>query len=420
MALSRRQLLQLGGVAAAGAALPRTANAEQALPEAVRDLRVEGDDPEPIGLEERRARLRRAQALMAESGLDAVVMASGSSLRYFTGARWGLSERFFGAVLTREGEPAWVTPAFEKQRGLEQIRIGEDVRAWEEHESPYALVAGILRDRGVGAGKIGIEETMPFVFASGIGDAAPASKLGSATPVTAGCRMIKDEHELALMRRAGQKTMAAHRAVFQSLKPGMSQAEVSGLSRAAHARLGMDGGALVLFGKDAAFPHGTTAPQPLKEGDVVLIDGGGRLLDYASDITRTGVFGAPPSDRQRRVWDVVREAQKAAFEAARPGAECQAVDAAARKVVDAAGFGPDYAHLTHRVGHGIGMDGHEWTYLVRGNTTKLRPGMCFSDEPGIYIYGEMGIRHEDIIHITEDGAANMTRWSGSPEDPAVV
>jgi Xaa-Pro dipeptidase len=420
MDLSRRELLGIGGAAAVGAALPATALAADALPEPILALRVEGEDPEPITLDERRARLRRAQALMAEHGLDAVVMAPGTSLLYFTGARWGISERLFGAVLTREGDPAWVTPAFEKHRALEQIRLGGDVRGWEEHESPYALVAGILRDRGVGAGRIGIEETMPFVFASGIGDAAPAAALGSATPVTAGCRMIKDAHELALMRRAGQKTVAAHRAVFQSLKPGMTQDEVAGLSRAAHERLGMRGGALVLFGKDAAFPHGTTAPEPLKEGDVVLIDGGGRLLDYASDITRTAVYGADPTDRQRRVWDVVREAQQAAFEAARPGAECQAVDAAARRVIDAAGFGPGYAHLTHRVGHGIGMDGHEWTYLVRGNTTRLRPGMCFSDEPGIYLYGEMGIRHEDIIHITEDGAANMTKWSGSPQDPAVL
>jgi Xaa-Pro dipeptidase len=182
----------------------------------------------------------------------------------------------------------------------------------------------------------------------------------------------------------------------------------------------MTGGALVLFGADAAFPHGTAKPQPLKAGDVVLIDGGGRLHGYASDITRTGVFGAPPGDRQRRVWELVRRAQEAAMKAARPGAECQSVDAAARKVIEDGGFGPDYRYFTHRLGHGIGMEGHEWTYLVRGNTTRLRPGMCFSNEPGVYVYGEMGIRHEDIIFIDEDGAQNMTRWSGSPEDPAVV
>ena len=173
----------------------------------------------------------------------------------------------------------------------------------------------------------------------------------------------------------------------------------------------------MLFGPDAAFPHGTTQPRPLRRGDVVLIDGGGRLHGYASDITRTGVFGAPPTDRQRKIWDVVRRAQQAAFEAARPGAEAQAVDAAARRVVEDAGFGPGYRFFTHRVGHGIGMDGHEWTYLVKGNRTALRPGMTFSDEPGIYIPGELGVRHEDIIVITDSGAENLTRWSGSPGRP---
>ena len=185
-------------------------------------------------------------------------------------------------------------------------------------------------------------------------------------------------------------------------------------------RQGMEGGALVLFGADAAFPHGTTRPQPLRRGQVVLIDGGGRLFGYASDITRTGVFGAAATTRQRRVWNVARRAQEAAFAAARPGVEAQVVDAAARRVVDDAGFGPEYRLFTHRVGHGIGMDGHEWTYLVRGNRTLLRPGMCFSDEPGLYIPGELGVRHEDIIFITESGAENMTKWTGTPEEPAVV
>ena len=419
MTLSRRHWFQVSGAAAVGVALPGPSIAEPAdLPAAIAALEAEPDLPS-ISLAERRARIARAQRLMAESGLDAVVIASGTSLLYFTGARWGLSERFFGLVLTRDGAPAWVTPAFEKQRAEEQIQFGEDIRAWEEHESPHALIASILADRNVKAGEIGIEETMPFAFAAGVGEAVPAAEVVLATPVTAGCRMIKDEHELALMRRGCQNTVRAHRAVFESLKEGMTQAEVAGLSTAAHESLGMRGGALVLFGKDAAFPHGTTQPEPLRPGDIVLIDGGGRYQDYASDITRTGVFGAPPNDRQRKVWGVVREAQRAAFDAARPGVECQAVDAAARKVLDGAGFGPGYSYLTHRVGHGIGMDGHEWTYLVKGNRTKLRPGMCFSDEPGIYIYGEMGIRHEDIITITDDGAANMTAWSGSPERPAV-
>jgi Xaa-Pro dipeptidase len=424
MTLSRRELLHLSIATAAGALAPRLSRAQSPsppgeVPAAIDALRPLLDGVTPISLDEHRARIARAQALLRGEGLDAMVLASGSGLEYFTGAEWGLSERFFGAVITREGDPAWVTPAFEKARGLEQIQIGTDVRAWEEHESPSALVAAILRDRKA-TSRVGIEETMPFTFANEIGAALPSARLVSATPVTAGCRVIKDAHELALMRRANEITMRAHRAVFQSLREGMTQSQVSALSAQAHRKLGMSGGALVLFGPDAAYPHGTTHPRPLRRGDVVLIDGGGRLHGYASDITRTGVFDAPPTERQRTVWDVVRRAQQAAFETAKPGVEAQAVDAAARRVVEEAGFGPDYKYFTHRVGHGIGMDGHEWTYFVRGNTTKLRPGMCFSDEPGIYIPGEMGIRHEDCIFITETGAECFTKWTGSPEEPAVV
>ena len=424
MTLSRRELVHLSLASAAGALVPRTSAAQSPAPAgdtppAIDALRPLTDGVTPITLDEHRKRLARAQALMRGENLDAIVLASGSGLDYFTGAEWGLSERFFGAVITREGDPAWVTPAFEKARALEQIQIGTDVRAWEEHESPSALVASILRERGA-TGRVGIEEMMPFTFANEIGAALPSARLLSATPVTAGCRVVKDAHELALMRRANEITMAAHRAVFQSLREGMTQSQVSALSAQAHRKLGMPGGALVLFGPDADFPHGTTLPRPLRRGDVVLIDGGGRLHGYASDITRTGVFGAPPTERQRKVWDIVRRAQQAAFDTAKPGVEAQAVDAAARRVVEEAGFGPDYKYFTHRVGHGIGMDGHEWTYFVRGNTTKLRPGMCFSDEPGIYIPGEMGIRHEDIMTVTGDGADVLEKWSGTPEEPAVV
>jgi Xaa-Pro dipeptidase len=419
MALTRRAVLKASGVVAIGSVAVAAAPAEE-LPPSIAALEPMTAGIEPIGLEEHRARIGRAQRLLAESGLDALVVGPSTSLSYFTGVRWDISERFLGMVLTREGDPAWVTPAFEKARAQEQIRIGSDVRAWEEHESPYALVAGILEERKAAAGSVGLEETLPYAFVDGIAKAAPAARLSSGTPVTAGCRMIKDAHEVALMKRACDITLRAHRAVFASLKEGMTQGQVSRLSQEAHARLGMDGGALVLFGPDAAFPHGTAHPRPLKAGDVVLIDGGGRLHGYASDITRSGVFGARPTDRQRRVWDVVRRAQDAAFKAARPGVECQAVDAAARAVVEQAGFGSDYRALTHRLGHGIGMDGHEWTYFVRGNTTPIRAGMCFTDEPGIYIPGEMGIRHEDVLVIREAGAENMTPWTGSPEDPAVV
>jgi Xaa-Pro dipeptidase len=419
-AVSRRDLLQLTGAAALGAASSAESAAAD-VPAPIAALLPMTEGVAPITLGERQGRLGRARKLMVEAGLDAVVMAGGTSLEYFTGARWRNSERLFGLVLTREGEPAWVTPAFEKRRALEQISLGTDVRAWEEHESPYALVASILKDRGVQAGRIGVEETVPFTFAHEIGLAAPAARLASATPVTAGCRMIKDAHEIDLMRRACEITVRAHRAVFASLVPGMAQSEAAALCREAHRRLGVEGGALVLFGADAAFPHGTTEPRPLQAGDVVLIDGGGKLHGYESDITRTMVFGAVPTLRQRTIWNVVRRAQEAAFKAMRPGVECQDVDRAARAVIEEAGFGRDYERFTHRVGHGIGMDGHEWTYLVRGNKTPLRPGMCFSDEPGIYIPGEIGVRHEDIVAVTETGCENLApKWSGTPEEPAVI
>lgn len=424
---SRRGFFRTSGSAAVGAAwlgiTGGTAEAqlpEGPLPAPIAALKPMTAGVSPISLEERQARLANAQRLLRETGLQALIMASGTSLNYFTGARWGLSERFFGCVITRESDPAWVTPAFEKQRALEQVTIGGDVRTWEEHESPSALVASILKDRGFISGKIGIEETMPFTFADAVGQAVPAAQIVNGTEVTAGCRMIKDAHEIALMRRANEITVAAHRAVFASLREGMTQDEVGRLSAMAHQRLGVNGGSLVLFGKDAAYPHGTTNPLPLQAGDAVLLDGGGRLHGYSSDITRTGIFGAKPTERQRLVWDTVRKAQDAAFTAAKPGAECQTVDGAARKVISDAGFGKDYEMFSHRVGHGIGMDGHEWPYLVRGNATRLQPGMCFSDEPGIYIYDEIGVRHEDIIFIAEEGAENMTKWSGSPEEPAIV
>jgi Xaa-Pro dipeptidase len=419
MPMSRRKALELSLVGSLGAALPG-APREAELPPPIAKLKPMIGGVSPVTLEEHKGRLARAKSLMAQEGLDAMVMAPGSSLAYFTGARWGLSERFFGMVLTREGDPAWVTPAFEGSRAAAQIRIGSDVRAWEEHESPYALVASILRDRNAAGGCVGVEEAMPFVFADGIGRANPAARLVSATGVTAGCRMIKDSHECALIRRACEVTLHAHRATFASLEEGMTQEQVSALWARAHERLGLVGETLVLFGADAAFPHGTTTPRPLRAGDFVLLDGGGSLHGYWSDITRTGVFGRDPTPRQRTVWTVVRKAQEAARRAARPGVECQAVDAAARAVIEAAGFGAGYRGLTHRLGHGIGMDGHEWTYLVPGNTTLLRPGMCFSNEPGIYLPGELGVRLEDIMVMTEAGAEGMTPWSGTPEDPAVV
>jgi Xaa-Pro dipeptidase len=425
--LSRRRALQLSGGVGAFLVAGRSPDAEAQpspvddLPATIRALQPATEGVSPITVDEHRGRLARAQRLLAEAGLDAMVVGPGSSLAYFTGAEWGLSERFLGIVLGRSGDPVWITPAFEKDRALEKVRLGTDVRAWTEDESPYALVAQALAERGAATGRVGIEEAMPFAFSDGIAQALPAARLSSATPVTAGCRMTKDAHELALMRRACALTLAAYRAVFASLTEGLTVAQVSGWVAAAHRRLGVRGGALVLFGPDAAFPHGTSKPRALARGDVVLIDGGCRVHGYESDITRTAVFGAPPTDRQRRVWDLVRKAQAAAFEAARPGVECQEVDAAARRVIEDGGFGPGYRYFTHRLGHGIGLDGHEQPYVVRGDRTKLAAGMTFTDEPGIYIAGELGIRHEDTVAVTESGCENLgPKWSGTPEEPAVV
>jgi len=345
-----------------------------------------------------------------------VLLTGGTTMQYFTGTQWGLSERMFAVVFPAKGELAWVTPAFEKGRALEQIKFGKDVRTWEEDESPYQLVASILKDRGVATGKLGVEETVRFVFSDGVAKAAPALKITSADPVTARCRRVKSAHEIELMRLANHITMKSFELASKSLREGMTQNEFGGKISAAHQQMGTRGGALVLFGQDSAFPHGTIAPQKLKSGEVVLMDGGCSVEGYASDITRTTVFGKP-SDKQRRIWDIVKQAQAAALKAARPGAACEDVDAAARKVIVDAGYGPGYKFFTHRLGHGIGMEGHEWTYLVRGNKTKLEPGMSFSNEPGIYIPGEFGIRHEDIMVITESGAELLTGQPPSIENP---
>ncbi len=371
----------------------------------------------PITHAEYFQRQQNAQRYMREAGLDAIVLTGGSSLRYFTGAQWSISERLFALVLPANGELGWVAPAFEKDRALEQIQFGTDVRTWQEDESPYELVAAILKDRGLRSGRLGIEETVQFRFSDGIAKAAPAVRFTSADPVTARCRGIKSLHEVELMRLANRITLKSYEMALQSLKEGITHLELATKIAEAHRQLGATHGfALVLFAKDAAQPHGTMAPQKLREGDIILIDGGCSIEGYESDVTRTTIFGKP-TDQQKRVWGIVKRAQTAALNAARPGVACENVDAAARKVIEDAGFGPGYKYFTHRAGHGIGLEGHEWTYLVRGNKTKLDPGMTFSDEPGIYIPGEFGIRIEDIMLITDNGAELLTGPATSIEQP---
>jgi Xaa-Pro dipeptidase len=303
-------------------------------------------------------------------------------------------------------------------RARELIRFGADIRTWEEDESPYKLVAQIFKDRGVRTGRIGMEERVRFFLFDGIRNEARNLEYVSADPVTAGCRMIKSPTEIALMQRANDITIAAFRAAAATLNEGMTQYEFGANVSAAFRALGSSGSALIGFGKYTAFPHGSVQPQQLKEGDVVLMDGGCGVEGYQSDITRTFVFGKP-TVRQTEIWNLERKAQDAALAAAKVGATCESVDAAARKVITDAGFGPDYKipGLPHRTGHGIGLDGHEWTNFVRGNKTRLQPGMCFSDEPMIAIYGEFGVRLEDCLYITDDGPKMFTKQSISIDQP---
>lgn len=376
-------------------------------------------DVKPITDDERLGRIEKARRLMTEHGIAAMFLEPGSSMFYYTGVRWGLSERPFGVVIPARGELAYVTPGFEEQRARELIKFSTDVRVWQEDESPYRLIAQILRDRGIATGRVGIEERVRFFIVDGIRAEAPQLEYALATPVTAGCRMFKSPAEIALMQKANDITIEAYRATFPTLREGMTQAEMSGAIAAAIRRLGgASDGALVLFGVSSAFPHGTTKPGTLKEGDTVLVDGGCTVEGYASDITRTTVLGKP-TQRQRDVWELERRAQDAAFAAARVGATCESVDAAARKVITDAGFGPGYRvpGLPHRTGHGIGLDGHEWTNFVRGNVTPIQPGMCFSDEPTIVIYGEFGTRLEDCLYIAEDGAHFFTEQSPAIDRP---
>ncbi len=403
-----------------GATVPDTLWCEQ-LPPAIATLKPMRDGVVPISVNERRTRLEKARRLMAEQRMDALVLTGGTSMEYFTGIKWGLSERLLAAVIPVRGSAFLVTPKFEEERALEQATegpLGSDaqVYAWEEDEDPYALVAKGLRDRGFMSATIGAEETVRFMFSDGIHKAYPSGTVVSGTPITAGCRMTKDAHELALMRFASAVTLKAYEATWQSMRDGMTQADVQELIRLAHKQLGWVGGASAQVGQYSALPHGSAKPQVIREGEIVLIDGGCNVEGYVSDISRTFVLGKA-TQRMKDVFAIELEAQTVALAAAKPGAPCEAVDAAARAVIEKAGFGPGYKYFTHRVGHGMGMDGHEWPYLVKGNTLPLAPGMTFSDEPGIYLPGEFGVRLEDDMVITDTGAELFTPQSRSLETP---
>ncbi|HXE78355.1 MAG TPA: Xaa-Pro peptidase family protein [Rhodanobacter sp.] len=421
---SRRRFLQASAVGAAavpammlgGTALAAQETAQPKLPPSIMALQPVTSKIVPITDDERRARLAKAQRLMAENKMDAVFVDGGTTINYFTGMRFGNSERLMGMVLPKSGDPVYITPAFEEARAHEQIKFGHDVRTWQEHEDPYRLVAQVMAEQHASTGTLGIEERVPFFRSAGIGAALPQARLVVATPVTAGCRAIKSPAELALMQIACDATLSVYHAVWAGLQPGMTQQHVSAWVDAAYKRLGVRGFASVNVGEFTAQPHGSIVPQHIVEGTPVMLDDGCYVEGYLSDLTRTFTLGKP-SDKMRKVFDIVRDAQTAALKAARPGAAMESVDAAARKVVVDAGYGPDYKYFSHRLGHGIGMDMHEWYYLVRGNKRQMQRNMTFSDEPGIYIAGEFGVRLEDDMHITEDGARWFTPQSPSLEHP---
>jgi Xaa-Pro dipeptidase len=381
-------------------------------------LRPMTDDVVPISDAERLQRMEKARRLMAENRISALFIEPGATLSYFTGVRWGNSERMFAFILPAKGEPAFVCPAFEDQRAFEVIKFTKDVRLWQEDENPGAHVAQVLRDRAVATGRLGVDGRVRYFLTELIRKAAPSTEITIADAVTVGCRSIKSSAELALMQKANDITIAAFKAAFAEMKEGMTQAEFGRNVAAAFKALGVDSGGTPQFGKYTAFPHGSREPQRLKEGDVVLLDSGCSIEGYQSDITRTTVFGKP-TDRQRQVWELEQRAQLAALNTAKVGVACEDLDAAARKVIVDAGFGPGYKvpGLPHRTGHGIGMEGHEAPNLVRGEKTKLAPGMCFSDEPTIVIYGEFGIRLEDCWYMTEDGPKTFTKLSPAIDRP---
>ena len=408
--LNRRQLLRSAAAVSALAPIPTLAQEKRdgSLPASFDGLKPLGSRVKPITSDEYQARIDRVQRLLVQQKpqIDALFVAPGTSLYYLTGVHWWPSERLLGLLIPQKGEPLVLCPAFEEARFREQLRIPAEVRVWQEDESPSKLAASALADRGVRTGRIGVEEATMFTFYDHLRQVAPGLEFTSADPVTITCRSVKSTHELELLRLACEATCDVYRAVFASLKEGMSQSDVSALVEAGYAKMGLRGDAMVLFGTAAALPHGTTKPQTLREGDVVLIDDGCKVEGYCSDVTRTGVFGKP-SEKTQHAFEIVRKAQDAALDAARKGKLSGTVDDAARGVITAAGYGPDYKFFTHRLGHGIGLDGHEHPYLVRGSKTALMPGMTFSNEPGIYIPGEFGVRCEDVMVIAEDGAAQL-------------
>lgn len=374
----------------------------------------------PISAEELNARIAKLQGLMLEAGVKAVYLDTSTSLTYFTAITLGASERMHGAIIPSSGAPIYISPAFEEPKTQTLITIPGKIAVWEEHEDPALLVADLICNLDAEGDTLAFDPATPFVFSSAItAHVGNRLKIGGAKELISQCRQIKSANEISIIQAAMTASLRVHKAVWEGLSEGMSTTEVTDFIAAAHAKLGMRHiFAAAQFGEATAYPHGVPYAQTLKQGDMVLIDLGAHIHRYCSDITRTYVFGQP-TERQREIWTLEQKAHRAAFEAAKIGTACEEVDFAARKVLTDAGYGPDYKvpGLPHRTGHGLGMDMHEEPYIVRGNKTPLEPGMVFSDEPMLALYGECGVRLEDIIYMTEEGPVFFTEPSQSIERP---
>jgi Xaa-Pro dipeptidase len=413
--MRRRAFLTAAAAAVAGSAFA-SGLARAAAPAGLTSMTK---DARPITREERMARIGKLQRLMTEQGVGGMIMESGSSLEYFTGVQWRRSERTTAAVIPAKGEPVLVTPAFEEPSVRETLAVGGEVRPWNEHESPFAVLVGALRDRGGGAGKIAFEDTTRLYIVDGVRAAGPSLGVVSGTALVRACRLIKSPAELALMQTANDVTLAALRHVHGAVHAGMSPGEIAALMNSATVALGGSPEfSLVLINEASAYPHGSKQPQTLRDGSVILMDVGCTVHGYQSDISRTWVMGQP-TPKQRKVWDTVKRGQEIALATAKPGTPVGAIDDAVRAYYEKEGWGPGYKlpGLSHRTGHGIGLDGHEPPYLVHGDATPLEPGMCFSDEPGIYIPGEFGIRLEDCWRMTEAGPKLFTPLAKSIDEP---
>ncbi len=415
--MNKRDFLRATVAAGVAAAVAQPAAAESSA--ASGQLQDMTGRAAPISVAERKSRIAKAQQLMQAAGVDALILEAGSALVYFTGIRWWRSERFTGAIIPAEGEVAVVTPYFEEPSIRESLAIGDDIRTWHEHENPFALISGLLRDRGLKQGKIAIEETVRHFIVDGLQRAAPDFDIVPGKAITRACRMIKSPAEIALMQIANDVTMAAYRHVHANIDKAMLPSDISALMSQATRQLGGEPEfSMVLLNDASAYPHGTDQPQTLQTGGVILMDCGCAVHDYQSDISRTWVFGEP-DEKQRKVWNTVKRGQELALETAMPGTQAGRVDDVVRQYYEAEGYGPDYKTpgLPHRLGHGIGMDGHEPVNFVHGEETVLEPGMCFSNEPGIYIFGEFGIRLEDCLYMTEDGPQLFSELSPSIDRP---